>query len=232
MSDPLDIAARAFAGFVRQREARKRAWPCLASGGIRVRRSGDQRSRWGYTLGVTVTPLAIPEVLLIEPKVFGDSRGFFLETFRASSYGEYGIGPFVQDNLSFSQRGVLRGLHVQNPNGQAKLVSVLQGEVFDVAVDVRAGSPTFGRWVGEVLSAENRRQLYVPVGFAHGFCVLSESALFAYKCGAYYDPTNEFTVRWDDPDIGVAWPIEEPTLSAKDAAAPRLRDVAAERLRF
>ena len=175
-----------------------------------------------------VTPLAIPEVLLVEPAVFGDARGYFLESFSARRYAEAGIpGPFVQDNVSRSRRGVLRGLHLQHPHGQGKLVSVLEGEVFDVAVDVRAGSPTFGRWVGEYLSAENHRQLYVPVGFAHGFVVTSEVALFSYKCTEYYRPECERSVRWDDPRIGVAWPVEAPTVSAKDQAGLPLEQLAA-----
>jgi dTDP-4-dehydrorhamnose 3,5-epimerase len=165
----------------------------------------------------------LPGVLIIEPKVFGDQRGFFLETFQAQRYEQAGIpGPFVQDNLSFSRRGVLRGLHFQNPNSQGKLVYALQGEVFDVAVDIRRGSPTYGRWVGCTLSAENKRQLWVPTGFAHGFCVVSETALFAYKCTEYYNPSGEVSIRWDDPVIGIDWPVSAPKLSAKDKAAPRL----------
>ncbi len=178
-----------------------------------------------------VTPTELPEVLVVEPRVFGDERGYFLETFQARRYAQAGIpGPFVQDNLSFSRRGVLRGLHYQHPHGQGKLVWVLQGEVFDVAVDIRRGSPTFGRWVGVWLSAENRRQVWIPPGFAHGFCVVSETALFAYKCTDYYAPEAEGTVRWDDPDLGIAWPVRDPIVSPKDAAGLRLRDVPAERL--
>ena len=182
---------------------------------------------------MTVTETALPGVLLIEPRVFRDPRGFFLETWNADRYRDAGIaGPFVQDNASRSARGVLRGLHVQNPYAQGKLVGVLDGAVFDVAVDVRAGSPTFGRWVGYELSAENGRQLWVPPGFAHGFVVASETALFTYKCTDRYAPEHEFSVAWDDPDLGIDWPLEAPSLSAKDAAAPRLRDVPAERLVF
>jgi dTDP-4-dehydrorhamnose 3,5-epimerase len=174
---------------------------------------------------------ALPGAVVIEPQVFGDSRGFFMETWSSARYAAIGLPErFVQDNLSFSARGVLRGLHFQNPRGQGKLVSVLQGEVYDVAVDVRRGSPQFGRWVGVNLSAENRRQFYVPPGFAHGFVVVSETALFAYKCTEYYDPAAEVAVAWDDPDIAVAWPVTAPTLSQRDRAAPRLRDLAAERL--
>lgn len=166
-----------------------------------------------------VTALELPEVLLVEPAVFGDARGFFLESFSARRYADAGIpGPFVQDNVSRSQGGVLRGLHLQHPRAQGKLVSVLEGEVYDVAVDVRVGSPTFGRWVGEWLSAENHRQLYVPPGFAHGFAVTSESALFAYKCTEYYHPEHEISVRWDDPELAVTWPIAAPRVSGKDAA--------------
>ncbi len=169
------------------------------------------------------TPLSLPEIVLIEPNVFGDARGFFMESFSADRYAAAGIpGPFVQDNVSRSRRGVLRGLHLQNPHAQGKLVSVLEGEVFDVAVDVRVGSPTFGQWVGEYLSAENRRQLYVPVGFAHGFVVTSDEALFAYKCTEYYHPESERTVQWDDPAIGVEWPIATPVVSAKDRAGSPL----------
>ncbi len=173
----------------------------------------------------------LPGVLLIEPRVFGDERGYFLETFQADRYRAAGIaGPFVQDNLSFSRGPVLRGLHLQYPRVQAKLVSVLAGEVFDVAVDVRPGSPHFGRWTGALLSDGNKRQLYIPAGFAHGFCVLSESALFAYKCTGVYAPEDEITVRWNDPEIGIAWPVAEPILSDKDAAAPCLREIDPDRL--
>ena len=169
--------------------------------------------------------------LIIEPKIFGDPRGYFMETFQAARYAEAGIpGPFVQDNLSFSRRGILRGLHVQNPRPQGKLVQVLQGEVFDVAVDIRVGSPTFGKWEGVVLSAENGRQFYVPAGFAHGFVVTSETALFAYKCTDYYAPESELSILWNDPDIAIAWPLTEPQLSAKDAVALRLSDIDPARL--
>jgi dTDP-4-dehydrorhamnose 3,5-epimerase len=168
---------------------------------------------------------AISEVLIIEPKIFGDQRGFFLETFRADRYLEAGIaGPFVQDNLSRSARGVLRGLHLQNPKIQGKLVTVLRGRVLDVAVDVRIGSPTFGRHVAVELSEDNRRQFWVPRGFAHGFVVLSESADFFYKCDDVYSPADEITVRWNDPAIGIAWGTEMPSLSPRDVAAPLLAD--------
>ena len=170
--------------------------------------------------------------VVIEPRVFEDERGYFYETWSAQRYAEHGLpSVFVQDNLSRSRRGTLRGLHLQSPpHGQGKLVFVLEGEVFDVAVDVRAGSPSFGRWVGQTLSAKNRRQLYVPPGFAHGFCVVSEEALFAYKCTEYYAPAAELSVLWNDPEIGIAWPITAPVLSKKDAAGVPLRDVPHERL--
>ena len=170
-----------------------------------------------------VTALALPEVLLIEPRVFADDRGCFFEAFSDSRYAEAGIvGPFVQDNVSCSRRGVLRGLHYQHPHSQGKLVSVLKGEVFDVAVDIRLGSPTFGGWVGELLSEENRRQLWIPPGFAHGFQVLSDDAVFAYKCTEYYRPEHDRSLRWDDPAIGIQWPGTGATLSRKDADAPTL----------
>jgi dTDP-4-dehydrorhamnose 3,5-epimerase len=180
-------------------------------------------------MNVIETP--IPGVLIIEPKVFGDERGFFLETWNQARYREAGIAEtFVQDNLSFSRRGVLRGLHFQNPHPQGKLVHVLQGEVFDVAVDIRIGSPTFGQAVAEVLSADNKRQLYVPPGFAHGFCVTSDTALFAYKCTDLYHPESEGSILWNDPDLGIAWPVTEPELSAKDRAGTHLADLPRERL--
>jgi dTDP-4-dehydrorhamnose 3,5-epimerase len=173
---------------------------------------------------VTCTPLA--GLLIIEPKVFGDERGFFVETWNRQRYQEMGINAdFVQDNLSFSARGVLRGLHFQNPLAQGKLVSVLQGEVFDVAVDLRQGSPTFGQWHGTYLSADNKRQFWVPPGFAHGFCVTSDTALFAYKCTELYAPQHEKAIRWDDPSLAIDWPVSEPQVSAKDRLAPLLADI-------
>lgn len=173
-----------------------------------------------------VSSCELAGLLIIEPKVFGDARGFFLESWNERRYAEVGIGErFVQDNFSFSRRGILRGLHFQNPTAQGKLVSVMQGEVFDVAVDIRVGSPTFGRWHGLRLSGEDKRQFYIPPGFAHGFAVLSEGALFHYKCTEFYSPENERAVRWNDPDLQIEWPIESPILSSKDAAAPLLRDV-------
>jgi len=171
-----------------------------------------------------ITTTAIPDVLLITPKVFGDSRGFFLESFHASRYAEAGIpGPFVQDNHSRSSKGVLRGLHFQKQYPQGKLVYVTIGSVFDVAVDIRKDSPTFGQWVGVTLSADEHQQFYIPPGFAHGFCVLSDTADFHYKCTDYYHPEDEGSLRWDDPDIGIQWPITEPILSAKDANADYLK---------
>jgi dTDP-4-dehydrorhamnose 3,5-epimerase len=175
---------------------------------------------------VNVRSTALPGVLVIEPKVFSDERGRFLESFNAARYAEAGLsGAFVQDNVSHSRRGVLRGLHFQHPHDQGKLVSVAQGEVFDVAVDVRVGSPTFGQWVGEYLSGENGRQLYVPPGYAHGFFVTADDTIFTYKCTDYYAPSAERSVRWDDPALAIAWPAREALLSPKDAAAPRLADV-------
>jgi dTDP-4-dehydrorhamnose 3,5-epimerase len=165
------------------------------------------------------TPLAIPDVFLIDPQVFGDDRGFFFESFNHAKF-EAAIGrkvKFVQDNHSKSARGVLRGLHFQNPNPQGKLVRVTQGEVFDVAVDIREDSPTFGRWVGETLSAENKKQLWIPEGLAHGFLVLSETAEFLYKTTDYYAPSNEGCIRWDDPTLAIQWPLDAPpVLSTKD----------------
>lgn len=180
-----------------------------------------------------VKDTSLPGVLVIEPRVFHDERGFFLETYHSRRYAEIGIeDEFVQDNHSRSVRGSLRGLHYQLGRPQAKLCRVVQGEVFDVAVDIRRGSPTFGRWFGVVLSAENHRQIYVPRGFAHGFMVLSETAEFLYKCDDYYSPTDERGIAWDDPEIGIAWPEigVEPTLSGKDRGQPRLADLPEEQL--
>ena len=168
----------------------------------------------------------LPEVLIIEPKIFGDQRGFFVETYQLRRYAEFGISrPFVQDNMSRSTYGVLRGLHLQNPSPQGKLVSVMRGGVLDVAVDVRVGSPNFGRHVAVELSEENRRQLWVPRGFAHGFVVLSETADCFYKCDDLYSPKDELVVRWDDAAIGIDWGLANPSLSPRDAAAPLLADV-------
>lgn len=168
---------------------------------------------------------------IIQPAVFGDHRGFFMETWNQRRYREAGLdAAFVQDNISFSGRGILRGLHFQNPNPQGKLLQVLQGEVFDVAVDIRRHSPTFGKCHTVVLSGENKQQFYVPPGFAHGFVVLSETALFYYKCTQFYSPKNEHAIRWDDPAIGIPWPLSDPVLSERDAKAPLLKDIPGERL--
>jgi dTDP-4-dehydrorhamnose 3,5-epimerase len=173
----------------------------------------------------------LPEVLLIEPRVFGDPRGFFMETYQEAHYREAGIlERFVQDNHSRSQRGVLRGLHYQLVQPQGKLVWVTRGQVFDVAVDIRRGSPTFGRWKGGILDDSNHHQLYIPPGFAHGFCVLSEEADFFYKCTDYYNPQSENGILWNDPDIGIEWPVQEVMLSDKDARLPRLAQQAPEKL--
>jgi dTDP-4-dehydrorhamnose 3,5-epimerase len=175
---------------------------------------------------VKVIDTNIAEVKIIEPKVFGDDRGFFLETFHAARYAEQaGIDlPFVQDNHSRSAKGVLRGLHFQKTKPQGKLVRVVSGEVFDVAVDIRRDSPTFGQWAGVILSEQNKRQFWVPPGFAHGFVVLSDTADFEYKCTDYYDPADEGSIRWDDPDLAIEWPINQPLLSDKDANAAWFKD--------
>jgi dTDP-4-dehydrorhamnose 3,5-epimerase len=173
-------------------------------------------------------PTEIPDVIRVEPRIFRDARGFFLESFHEAKFAEAGVrARFVQDNHSRSSRGTLRGLHMQVSFAQGKLVRCTAGEVFDVAVDVRRGSKTFGKWVGETLSAENFRQLWVPPGFLHGFCVTSDSAEIQYKCTELYHPEDELGVLWSDPDLGIRWPVTEPLLSAKDAALPRLRDVEA-----
>ena len=173
------------------------------------------------------TPTRIPDVLLIEPKVFGDDRGFFFESFNRRAFHEAtGLNvDFVQDNHSKSARNVLRGLHYQLAQPQGKLVRVTQGEVFDVAVDIRKGSSTYGQWVGEILSAENKKQLWIPAGLAHGFVVLSETAEFLYKTTDYYAPQHERCIAWNDPDLAIAWPIEgQPLLSPKDAAGAAFRE--------
>ena len=171
------------------------------------------------------TPLDHPEVLLIEPDVFPDPRGFFMETFHSVKYAEHGLpAVFLQDNHSRSSRGVLRGLHYQLNNPQGKLVRVVSGEVFDVAVDIRRGSPWFGKWVGAILSEENHRQMYVPPGFAHGFCTLSEGADFLYKCTDLYAPGDEYGIAWDDPEIAIEWPEMDYLISDKDLANPLLTE--------
>jgi dTDP-4-dehydrorhamnose 3,5-epimerase len=165
-------------------------------------------------------------VLVVEPKIFKDNRGFFLESFNNKRYSEIGIHKkFVQDNLSFSYRNVLRGLHFQNPIAQAKLVSVIKGGVFDVIVDIRQGSPTFGSWEGFILSEENKRQVYIPEGFAHGFVVLSDEAYFYYKCSEYYSPQNEHCIRWNDPDININWKVDSPIISNKDLNGIYLKEL-------
>jgi dTDP-4-dehydrorhamnose 3,5-epimerase len=182
---------------------------------------------------VRVTASGLPEVLLVEPAVHADARGHFLEAWSQARHAAAGLpAAYVQDNVSFSHGGVLRGLHLQHPRGQGKLVWAAHGEVFDVAVDVRLGSPTFGRWVGYTLSAANARQLYVPPGFAHGFLVTGASAVVAYKVTAYHDAGGEVAIAWDDPELAIPWPIGDarPTLSRRDEAAPRLCDVARDRL--
>ncbi|MFN2373343.1 MAG: dTDP-4-dehydrorhamnose 3,5-epimerase [Cyclonatronaceae bacterium] len=169
----------------------------------------------------------IPEVIVIKPRVFSDHRGFFAESYRKSSFRENGIdNDFVQDNLSRSTRGTIRGLHYQLINPQAKLVSVTRGRVIDVVVDVRRGSPTFGRYVTEELTSDNKWMLYVPEGFAHGFCVLSDEADFYYKCSDYYNPDGERGIAWNDPDIGIEWPVSDPpVLSERDRRLPRLKEI-------
>jgi dTDP-4-dehydrorhamnose 3,5-epimerase len=171
-------------------------------------------------------PLEIPEVILVEPKAFEDERGFFMETYKRSEFEAHGIREsFVQDNYSLSRRRVLRGLHYQKaPKAQGKLISVIRGEIFDVAADIRRGSPTYGHWIGVQLSGDNRRMLYVPAGFAHGFCVLSDEAAVVYKVSQEYAPELEEGVRWDDPELAIAWPIHKPIVSAADAGLRLLRD--------
>jgi dTDP-4-dehydrorhamnose 3,5-epimerase len=173
-----------------------------------------------------VSQTDLPGVLIVEPRVFQDARGFFLETYRADRYEKAGVlGPFVQDNHSRSLRGTVRGLHLQVSRPQGKLMRAVSGSMLDVAVDVRTGSPTFGRWTSALLSGDNFRQFYVPPGFAHGFAVLSEVVDVEYKCTDYYDPGDELTVRWDDPAIGIVWPLTEPNLSDRDRNAPPLAEL-------
>lgn len=172
------------------------------------------------------TPTALPGVLIIEPDVFRDPRGFFLETFQAERYAAAGIdGRFVQDNHSRSTRGTLRGLHAQLQRPQAKLVRAISGEIYDVVVDLRRGGPTYRQWAAVRLSADNFLQIYVPAGFAHGFCVLSEVAEIEYKCTDYYDPASELRLLWNDPAIGIEWPLSEPLLSEKDRLGQRLEAI-------
>jgi dTDP-4-dehydrorhamnose 3,5-epimerase len=182
---------------------------------------------------VKVEATALPGVLVVEPAVHGDARGFFVETWHAERYRELGIpGPFVQDNHSRSGRGILRGLHAQSPHWQGKLVRCVEGAIWDVAVDVRLGSPTFGRHVGVELSAASFRQLWVPPGLLHGFCVLGEAAQVEYKCTEPYVAEADFSVRWNDPELAVPWPLANPVLSPKDRDAPLLREVRGRLLRF
>ena len=175
---------------------------------------------------MNVEQTRLENVLLVTPKVFGDDRGFFMETYNQEKAKEAGLpSNFVQDNHSKSSKGVLRGLHYQNPQWQGKLVRVIQGEIFDVAVDIRDGSPTFGEWVGACLNDENKQQLYVPEGFAHGFVVTSDTAEVIYKCTSLYAPEQEGSIMWNDSDIGIEWPIESPLLSEKDNNAMQLKDI-------
>ena len=170
--------------------------------------------------------LDLPEVILVKPDVWSDERGYFLETYHLEKYRENGISEtFVQDNQSFSKRNVLRGLHAQLRHPQGKLVRVVVGEIFDVAVDIRPGSPTFRKSVCAVLSEDNQHQLWVPPGFAHGFCVLSETAYMQYKCTTLYRPDDEITIAWNDPELGIGWPVENPILNEKDRTAPRLAEI-------
>lgn len=173
-----------------------------------------------------VVPAGIPEVLVVEPDVYADARGFFLETYHAGKYAALGIqGPFVQDNHSRSVYGTVRGLHLQTARPQAKLIRVVVGEIFDVAVDVRRGSPTFGRWVGVILSAESFKQYYIPEGFAHGFSVLSPIAEIEYKCTDVYDPAGQLGIAWNDPSLDIPWGVDAPILSDRDRANQPLRDI-------
>jgi dTDP-4-dehydrorhamnose 3,5-epimerase len=175
---------------------------------------------------MNVIKTEIPELIIFEPEVFGDTRGFFLEHYQAERYSAHGVaGPFVQDNLSRSAGGVLRGLHLQNPGAQGKLVGVMRGSVLDVAVDVRVGSPTFGKHVAVELCEDNFRQLWIPKGFAHGYAVLSETADFFYKCDALYSPADEIAIRWNDPALKIDWRTPSPILSERDAAAPLLANI-------
>ena len=178
-----------------------------------------------------VIPTTLKDVLIVEPKVFEDSRGFFLETYHRNRYRELGIDrPFVQDNLSSSVKGTIRGLHFQVRHPQAKLVHVIAGEILDVAVDIRKDSPTFGQWTGIRLSDRNKRQVFIPEGFAHGFCVISDAVLFSYKCSDFYYPDDELGILWSDPDLAVDWPVAEPIISEKDKRLPHLSDISTDHL--
>jgi dTDP-4-dehydrorhamnose 3,5-epimerase len=174
---------------------------------------------------LNVSETSLSGVLVLEPKVLEDERGFFMETYHAERFHDLGIDArFVQDNHSRSLRGVLRGLHYQEPNTQAKLIRCTRGALYDVAVDIRVGSPQFGKWTAAELSEENKRMLWVPAGFAHGFCAVTDVADLVYKCSAFYDAQNDRSILWNDPDLGIAWPVAKPVLSKKDASAPRLKD--------
>lgn len=178
-----------------------------------------------------VSETKIPGVLIFEPAVFSDDRGLFLETWSRQRYHDAGVAAsFVQDNVSVSQKGTLRGLHFQHPHGQGKLIQVLSGEVMDVAVDIRLGSETFAQSVSTILSESNHKQMYIPPGFAHGFCVISDTAIFSYKCTDYYNASAEGGIIWNDPDLDIDWPIDSPVLSPKDDAYPRLKDIPHESL--
>jgi len=178
-----------------------------------------------------ILPTPLAGVLVIEPDVFADARGFFMETFHQERYRELGIpSTFVQDNLSKSARGTLRGLHYQVRYPQAKLVQVISGEIYDVAVDIRRESPNFGKWIGILLSEENKKQLFIPEGFAHGFCVLSPTALFSYKCSAFYTPEDEGGLLWSDPELNIDWPVQTPLISEKDSRFPVLSQIPGDKL--
>lgn len=178
-----------------------------------------------------VLETGLPGVVVVEPSVYGDHRGFFMETWNSGRYAEFGLpSAFVQSNVSRSAAGVIRGLHFQNPHPQGKLIYVLEGRVFDVAVDIRPDSPNFRQWTGVELSADNHRQLYIPEGFAHGFCVMGKTAMLSYLCTTVYQPEYDCAIAWDDPEIGIEWPVEQGQLSNKDAAAPCLADMDMSRL--
>ena len=180
---------------------------------------------------MNIITTSIEGVLIIEPRVFKDNRGFFMETYNQDKYQKSGINRhFVQDNLSYSGCGTLRGLHFQSRHPQAKLVQVITGEIFDVAVDIRKDSPTFGKWTGVVLSDQNKRQMFIPEGFAHGFCVISETAHFSYKCSDFYAPDDDGGIIWSDPEIGIEWPVKNPVISEKDKHHPRLCELLPEQL--
>ena len=182
---------------------------------------------------MNIIPGKLEGTFILEPKVFGDARGFFMEIWNQERFAQQGLQfKFLQDNISRSAQGVLRGLHFQNPHAQGKLVTVLEGSVYDVAVDIRANSPTFGQWEAYELSGENRRQFYVPPGFAHGFVVTSESALFMYKCTEVYHPETEVSILWNDPQLGIPWPVENPSISGKDQNGILLKNIEPRLFRF